>query len=148
MKLGLKREKIGDIIVWDKGAHIIVLNEIVQFLKENLSSLTRFHKSEINIKPIEELHPCNIQKETIEIMVSSMRLDNIISELIKTSRTKAEEIIKTERVFINYEVETKDSKTLKIGDKITVRGKGKFEIKEQVGNTKKGKYVLNIEKYI
>ena len=32
MKLGLKREKIGDIIVWEKGAHIIVLNEIVSFL--------------------------------------------------------------------------------------------------------------------
>lgn len=148
MKLGLKREKIGDIIVWNNGAHIIVLNEVVPFLKEHLSSLTRFQKSEISIKSIEKLHPCSIQKEIIEIMVSSMRLDNIISELIKTSRAKAEQIIKEERVFINYEVETKDSKTLKIGDKITIRGKGKFEIKEQVGNTKKGKYVLNIEKYI
>lgn len=147
MKLGLKREKIGDIIVWEKGAHIIVLNEIVSFLEQNLTTLTRFQKSQINIKNIEELHECNINKEEIEIIVSSMRLDNIISELAKTSRTKAEEYISKERVFINYEVVTKDSKILKIGDKITIRGKGKFEIKEQIGNTKKGRNILKIEKY-
>ena len=31
MKLGLKREKIGDIIVTKEGAQIIVLNEIISF---------------------------------------------------------------------------------------------------------------------
>lgn len=147
MKLGLKREKIGDIIVWEAGAHIIVLNEIVPFLEQHLSTLTRFQKAQINIKNIEELHECNIQKEEIEIMVPSMRVDNIVSELSKTSRTKAEEIIRQERVLVNYEVVTKDSKVLKIGDKITIRGKGKFEIKEQIGSTKKGRIILNILKY-
>lgn len=147
MKLGLKREKIGDIIVWEQGAHIIVLKEIVAFLKQHLESLTRFQKAQISIKNIEQLHECNIKKEEIEIMVSSMRLDNIVSELSKTSRTKAEEIIRQERVFVNYEVVVKDSKVLKIGDKLTIRGKGKFEIKEQIGTTKKGRTILNIEKY-
>lgn len=147
MKVGLKREKIGDIIVWEEGAHIIVLNEIVPFLEQHISALTRFQKAQIRIKKIEELHPCNIRKEEIEILVPSMRLDNIVSELSKTSRTKAEEIIRQERVFINYEVVTKDSKVLKIGDKITIRGKGKFELKEHIGNTKKGRFILRVEKY-
>ena len=148
MKLGLKREKIGDIVVWEEGAHIIVLNEIVPFLEQHLSSLTRFQKSQISIKGISEIHKCIINKEEIEIIVSSNRLDNIVSELCKTSRTKAEEIIRAERVFVNYEVITKDSKTINVGDKITIRGKGKFEIIEQVGNTKKGRNILKIEKYI
>ena len=73
---------------------------------------------------------------------------HIVSELCKTSRTKAEEIIRAERVFVNYEPITKDSKAINVGDKITIRGKGKFEIVEQVGNTKKGRYILKIEKYI
>ena len=77
-----------------------------------------------------------------------MRLDNIVSELAKTSRTKAEEIIRAERVFLNYEVVDKDSKLVKIGDKLTIRGKGKFELKEQIGNTKKGRFILKIEKYV
>ena len=61
--------------------------------------------------------------------------------------TKAEEIISRERVLVNYEIVTKDSKLVKIGDKLTIRGKGKFEIKEQIGNTKKGRYILRVEKY-
>lgn len=148
MKLGLKREKIGDIVVWEEGANIIVLNEIVPFLEQHLSTLTRFQKSNILVKSISEIHKCIINKEEIEIIVSSARLDNIVSELCKTSRTKAEEIIRAERVFVNYEVVTKDSKTINVGDKITIRGKGKFEIIEQVGNTKKGRYILKVEKYI
>lgn len=148
MKLGLKREKIGDIVVWEEGAHIVVLNEIVPFLEQHLSTLIRFQKSHISTKEINEIHKCVINKEEIEIIVSSTRLDNIVSELCKTSRTKAEEIIRAERVFVNYEVVTKDSKTIKIGDKITIRGKGKFGIVEQVGNTKKGRYILKIEKYV
>lgn len=148
MKLGLKREKIGDIVVWEEGAHIIVLNEIVLFLEQHLSTLIRFQKSQISIKEINEIHKCVINKEEIEIIVSSTRLDNIVSELCKTSRTKAEEIIRAERVFVNYETVTKDSKTINVGDKITIRGKGKFEIVEQVGNTKKGRYILKVEKYV
>lgn len=148
MKLGLKREKIGDIVVWEEGANIIVLNEVVPFLEQHLMTLTRFQKAEISIKELSKIHPVNIQKEEIEITVSSMRLDNIVSELAKTSRTKAEEIIRAERVFLNYEVVDKDSKLLKIGDKLTIRGKGKFELKEQIGITKKGRFILKIEKYV
>lgn len=148
MKLGLKREKIGDIVVWEEGADIIVLNEVVPFLEQHLKTLTRFQKASISVTNLSNLHPVNIKKEEIEITVSSMRLDNIVSELSKTSRAKAEEIIRAERVILNYETVTKDSKLIKIGDKITIRGKGKFEIKEEVGNTKKGRYILKIEKYV
>ena len=148
MKLGLKREKIGDIVVWEEGADIIVLNEILPFLEQHLTTLTRFQKAQTKVVSILELHRANIQKQEIEITISSMRLDNIVSELCKTSRTKAEEIIRQERVILNYEIITKDSKLVKIGDKLTIRGKGKFEIKEQIGNTKKGRYIIKIEKYV
>jgi RNA-binding protein YlmH len=132
MKLGLKREKIGDIVVWEEGADIIVLKEIILFLQQHLDTLTRFQKSKITIESIVNLHEVNINKEEIEIVVSSLRLDNIISELANTSRSKAEELIKQERVFVNYEVAAKDAKMIKCGDKITIRGKGKFEVKEQI----------------
>ena len=55
MKLGLEREKIGDIITNSQGAEIIVKNEIFNFLIQNLSSLSRFEKAEIEEKSIEEL---------------------------------------------------------------------------------------------
>ncbi len=148
MKLGLKREKIGDIVVWEKGADIITLSEVYLFLEQHLKTLTRFQKAQIIITSLADLHQANLQKQEIEITVSSMRLDNIVSELAKTSRSKAEEIIRQERVVLNYEAAIKVAKIVKIGDKLTIRGKGKFEIKEQVGRTKKERIILKIEKYI
>ena len=55
MKLGLKREKIGDILVDDNGADIIVNREILKFLKLNLNSLNRFRDCEIQEIKINEL---------------------------------------------------------------------------------------------
>ncbi len=148
MKLGIKREKMGDIVVFNEGANIIVLNEIIEFLKSNISSLKRFIKSSIQIKNIEELYRQEIKTEEIQIIVSSLRLDSVVSELAKTSRTKAEEIITGGRTFVNFENIKKASKILKKSDIITIRGKGRFVIKQVERNTKKGRLVVCVEKYV
>ena len=148
IKLGVERKKIGDIIVDNNGADIIVSKDIVKFLLDNLSGLTRFSKSDITIQNIEDLRPVEIRKEEIEIIVSSMRLDNVISELARCSRNKALDIINTERVFINFECETKKTKQVKTGDMITIRGKGRFFVKEIIGQTRSGRTVIKIEKFV
>ena len=99
IKLGVKREKIGDIIVDSNGADIIVDKDISKYLVENLGSLTRFSKSTITIEDIENLRQVEIRKEELEIIVSSLRLDNVISELARCSRNKSLDIINMERVF-------------------------------------------------
>ena len=146
IKLGLKREKIGDILVDENGADIIISIDVEKFLLNSLNSLTRFQKASIESIKVEEIRKQQIQKETMKIVVSSMRLDNIVAELAKCSRNKANEILSSERVFVNYENVTKATKEIKENDKITIRGKGRFVIKTVVGNTKKGKIMIEIEK--
>ncbi len=146
MKLGLKREKIGDIVVDEDGADIIIKEDILKFLITNLSQLTRFQKSKIEEIKLKELRKTIIQKEKMTITVSSMRIDNIVAELAKCSRNKANELLEQERVLVNYEVITKTTKQIKEGDKITIRGKGRFEIKQILGNTRKGRIMVEIEK--
>ena len=148
IKLGVERKKIGDIIVDNNGADIIVDKDIVKFLIENLGSLTRFSKSTITIQNIDDLRPVEIKKEEIEIIVSSMRLDNVISELARCSRNKALEIINMERVFVNFECETKKTKQIKLGDMVTIRGKGRFFVKEISGQTRSGRFIIKVEKFI
>ena len=148
IKLGVERKKIGDIVVDNNGADIIVDKDIVKFLVENLGSLTRFSKSTITAENIDTLRPVEIKKDQFEIIVSSMRLDNVISELARCSRNKALDIINQERVFVNFESETKKTKQIKPGDMITVRGKGRFFIKEIVGQTRSGREVVSIEKFV
>lgn len=148
IKLGIKREKIGDIIVDNSGADIIVEKDIVKFLIENLGELTRFSKSKITVESIENLRTVEIKKQELEVIVSSLRLDNVISELARCSRNKALDIINMERVFVNFQSETKKTKQIKVGDMITIRGKGRFYIKEQIGQTKSGRTIIKIEKFI
>ena len=44
--------------------------------------------------------------------------------------------------------ETKNSKIINVNDVIVIRGKGKFIIRNIVGETKKGKIVVIVEHYI
>ena len=148
IKLGIVREKTGDILVNKAGADIICIDEVEKFLEQNLSSLTRFESSEIKRESINDIKRTESKKEEIKIIVASLRLDNFVSELARCSRNKAVEIINAERVFINYQNETKKTKQIKQGDTITIRGKGRFVIKELVGNTRSGRYVVLVEKFV
>lgn len=148
VKLGLKREKVGDIIVSTQGADIVVVEEFSNVLKEQLPSLTRFENSKIEIVEIEKLKKKEVKVEEIKIIVPSLRLDNIVSDLARTSRSKAAQIMNQERVFINGQNETKLSKQVKLNDVITIRGKGRFVIKKFEGTTRSGRTVVAIEKYV
>lgn len=148
VKLGLKREKVGDILVSDDGADIIVVENFVEILKKELPSLTRFENSKIAIEELSNIRKKEIKIEEVSIIVPSLRLDNIVSDLVRTSRSKAAQIIAQERVFINGQNETKISKQLKLNDVITIRGKGRFVIKEFTGTTRSGRTVIKIEKYV
>ena len=147
MKLGIKREKIGDIIVTDYGADIIALNEISEILVNDLKLLTRFRKSNIFVIDLHELAETKTEFEELSIIVSSIRLDNFVAELARCSRTNAEELINQGRVFVNSINEFKNSKKININDIITIRGKGKFIFDGIEKETRSGRYLLNMRKY-
>ena len=147
IKLGIKREKIGDILVLDDGADIIVKKETEKFLYANLQTLTRFRDADVDNILLADVINTEKKFEDIKLITSSLRLDNIVSELARTSRNKANEIIEQERVLINYEQESKNTKLVKEKDVVTIRGKGKFIIDEVIGNTKKGNYIIMVKKY-
>lgn len=147
MKLGIKREKFGDIIVTNFGADIIALSEIAEVLLNDLKTLTRFRKSEISLEKIEDLTISENEFENINIIVSSIRLDNFVAELANCSRTIAEEIISQGKVFINSINEYKISKKINVNDIITIRGKGKFIYDGIEKETRSGRYLLNMRKY-
>lgn len=148
VKLGLKREKVGDIIAYEEGADIITLKDFTDILKQQLPSLTRFENSNIIIEEIQNLQKREVKVEEVKIIVPSLRLDNFVSDLARTSRSKAVQMIDQERVFVNGKNETKASKQLKLNDVITIRGRGRFIVKEFEGTTRSGRTVAIIEKYL
>lgn len=147
MKFGIVREKFGDIVAYSDGADIIVQKENSLYFKDNLAQLTRFRKAEIEILDISELNVVIPETKEISIIVNSMRIDNFVSEICHCSRNKACEIIVQERVMINYEIINKNSKNVNLNDIITIRGYGKFIVKELSRKTKSNKNVVTLEGY-
>lgn len=140
IKLGIEREKIGDIIVADDGADIIICPEVSQFLLQNLNSLKRFSRAEIVLENINRLRRLNINMQRKQIVVASMRIDNLVSTVAECSRTVAVEMLKKEKVYINYQTEVKPSKIVNEGDLVNIRGKARFIVKDiQYMATKKRK---------
>ena len=148
MRLGLERERIGDIIVYKNEAYIISLKENAQYIADSLKEFTRFKKSQIEIISIDEIKSKTPEFMQIEIHVSSNRLDSIVAEIARTSRSKAEELIKNERVSINCKYEYKSSKTVNIGDIIIVRGSGKYILENIKENPKTKRLTIILQKYI
>ena len=148
IKLGIKREKIGDILVFEDGADILILEEISKFVITNITQLTRFSKSKIEVVNLEDVREKKINKKEINLIVSSMRLDCIVSEIAKTSRGKAEEIINDARVFVNYENIMKSTKQIKEKDIITIRRIGKFKLEKIDGKTRNERVKIIVSQYI
>lgn len=148
VKLGLSREKVGDIVVdAEKGADVITIKEFSTILEKELSDEERFNNARITIEEIASLKIVESVIEQIKIIIPSFRLDNIVSDLIRSSRSKAVDVINAEKVFVNGKSETKQSKLIKENDVITIRGKGRFTIKNIEGTTRSGRSVVIIEKF-
>lgn len=147
MKLGIKREKIGDIFVFENGADFIISKDVCEYVINNMQQLTRFSKAKIEEINLSQIRKPKIEKEDIRITVQSLRLDNVVTELARCSRSVASEIIESQRVYINYENETRNSKLLNLGDVLVIRGKGKFVIIDVQGKNKKGKIVVIVQHY-
>lgn len=147
MKTGLNRNRIGDIIVHESEAYIVVLEENSAYIADFLKDIIKFNKSQIEVIDFQDIKIKEQEFEERKITVSSMRIDNIVSEMARLSRGKALELLMQEKVFVNSKVETKPSKIMQEGDIIAIRGKGKFLIGEFVGDNKKGKNIVLVKKY-
>lgn len=148
MKLGIKRETIGDIITYDTGADIIILENISNYLYNNIQSLTRFQKCNFEILDIENLKNITPNFKEFDIILPSLRLDSFVSHVMHYSRSNALKVINEGRVFINFSNVTKYNKILSINDIITIRGFGRFYITEILGKTKKDNVKIKVKKPI
>ena len=137
MSFGLARERIGDIIVYDNRAYIIVMKENAEYIKNSLKQERKFKKAKIQIVDLFKIETKPIEYDSINILVSSLRLDNVISEILKTSRKVATEYLEDEKVTINYSIETKSHKSIKEKDLLVIRGHGKYIVERFLGKNKK-----------
>lgn len=138
LSLGIKREKIGDIIIHESFCQVIVTYDICDFILMNLDKVARNSVKLKEISRNEILYNQPNYKE-VNFTVSSSRIDCIISGIYNISRQESVKLINNEKVHVNYEKITSCSKEIKSESLISVRGKGRFQIVNIGDLTKKGK---------
>ena len=143
MGLGIRREVLGDIIISENCGYLFCLENIADYIIENLIQVRH---TTVKCEITEEI-PDNVlpQPENREIIVSSERLDVIVSAIYKMSRSQVLPLFNTEKVFVNGAVKTSPSFTLNVGDKVSVRGFGRFIYKGVLRTTKKDRFVISVE---
>lgn len=143
--LGLTPNTIGDIFIEDGYFYYTNLSRMNPFLEHNFLAI---NNEKITLNRVSEIIIKRKQFEEYTIMVSSLRIDNIISKLASCSRNQALDMIKNKLVLLNYEEEIKAHTILKKDDIISIRRVGKFKIGEEKGYTKKNNLILEIYKYM
>ncbi len=146
MGLGIKRETVGDILVREDGADIIVLSDIAEFLRGHFEQAgrARFHVEEI---PFSEMIIPDVDSKTVRDTVPSLRLDCVLASAFRLSRGNAGAYIEAGRVFVNGRQILKNDYRLLEGDKITLRGHGKAILRAELGKSKKDRIFIELETF-
>ncbi len=147
MGLGLKREMIGDIKVSDEGADVFALKSAAEYICENLKKSGR--GSVVGeILPVSSFNSADDKFELCFTTVASLRLDGVVAAFFNLSRSSAAEAVNKGLIYVNSSQCLKGDFTLKEGDKLVFRGKGKTVLSKIKGTSKKGKLKIEYKKYI
>ena len=137
MHLGFSREEIGDIMTGNDEAWIFVLKEMADVICRELTSVRR---TSVTVSPLHPGSPVPVQKTVMRSgSIASERIDCIVAFVFKLSRSRAQELVASEAVFCGGRLPSGPSYNPSAGERISVRGYGKFIYRGVTGKTKKGR---------
>jgi len=145
MGLGVQRDYVGDIIIFDDFAQVIVGSEITDEIELNLSSVnevpiktSKIDRDDIKFKP--ENH------KEILATVASMRLDAIISAGFGESRSRSSQYITSGKIKLNWKEVDDVSADVEVGDMISFKGRGRLHVAKNRGKSNRGRIKLKLKR--
>ena len=147
MNIGVERDQLGDILVDGEKdeAFVFTFPHIADLICSELTSVRH------TAVACEKLPPsgCTLRPRFREVSGSaaSLRLDALISLVWHLSRTKAKELIDAGLVSIGGAEASAAGRDLKEGERVSVRGYGKFIFDGVSGQTRKERLYVKIRVY-
>ena len=147
LALGIKREKVGDILPSDDKCLMFTSSDISEYICENL---TKIGNAGVSAAIVDSGVVKTPPRAVLEITgtVANIRLDAVLSIALKVSRAVAAEYILSDNVQVNWIAVTQVSHRLSENDIFSVKGFGRFRL-SKIGNlSKKGRQHITIEKFL
>ncbi len=143
---GIRRDVLGDIIVRDGLVLVFVAEHIKDYILHNITSIGR---KNVEAKELSaDFVIPERQYEELRLTVASLRMDAVVGGLTHLSRDQACRLIDGKLVAINHIPVEKKIKEVHAGDRLIIRGYGKWIIDSCDGQTRKGRTVIICRKYI
>ena len=146
MNLGIERCKLGDILIEDGKAILFAKEELAGYIMEHLTRIRHTTVKTSILSTFEDSY--EPRYEELKGTVASVRLDTVLSLAYPLSRSKITGLIEGARVFVNGKLVTSNGYRLKEGDILSVRKMGRIGYNGILSETKKGRYMVSIRKYI
>ncbi len=143
MNLGIERNTLGDIIIEGKHAFLFCMDKMAPYIMENLDKVRHTNVKCLRAVNIPESTITKIERRTVQ--VNTVRADSIIAKIYNLSRSESVELFRSKKIFINGRLNENNSGQLKSGDKVSVRGFGRFQFVEISGETRKGKCNVSVD---
>lgn len=144
--LGIKREKIGDILVCETHADVFLIDKIAEYIQSNLDRIGNV-KVECELLDVYTYTAPEKKEKLINTTVASLRADSVAASGFGVSRTKVLDYFRAQRVNVNWELVQNPSKQLDQGDVISIRGKGRIVLEKVGGTTKKDRINIVIKRF-
>ena len=143
LSLGIQKHTVGDIIVSEGVASLLLRSDIAHYVRDHLRKV-----GGVGVEIIGDDTPLNPQIKFLELRktIASERLDCIIATLLDLSRTQATVLIRSGRVSIDFTEEKRPDVRVNGGQTVSVRGHGRFLIDSVCGKTRKNRIVLEARK--
>lgn len=146
LNLGMKRELLGDLVVHEKTCYLICLESIAPFV---VSQLERVRNTAVKAELCDEIPPDAAQRtREEEVVCASNRLDAVVSAVWNLSRSEGKELVAKEKVMIRGTICTDPGKALASGDRVSVRGYGKFYYDGEKNQTRSGKSRILVRLFV
>ena len=145
--LGIERNALGDLLVKSDHCKILLDSTIYEYVMQNFIQIGAASIS-VEECDLSEIEPKEERCKEIRATVASLRLDSVAAAGFSSSRSKIVADIATEKVKLNWQSIKGASQTIKVGDIISMRGRGRVEVEEIRGQTKKGRISIVLKRYI
>lgn len=145
MALGLRREMLGDIIINENVAYLVCIDSVSDYI---INQLDKVKHTSVKCS-LSSFIPADVMPELKyeELIVSSERLDVLISAVYNLSRNESQKRIEGETVFCDGILTVNSSFVPENGTLISVRGMGRFIYDGILRQTKKGRNVISVRIY-
>ncbi len=147
LSLNISSSYLGDIIIDNDNYYFYILSNLDEFIKSNLNKIGNYNISLDKIS-LEVMKNYERKYEELTHVVTSLRIDNVISKIIGVNRKEVLNKINNKEVILNNNILLKNTYVLKENDIFSIRRYGKYKYVGIINNTKKDNYVIKYLKYV